>query len=87
QYSLATLRQFGECYEIAATYLRWLQAHEISGLEEPATAFARLSTSAKSMQFQLARSMMRKKPLDLTPVDDMAAVWSSAMDHLKMRLL
>jgi hypothetical protein len=87
QYSFATLRQFGACYELAAAYLQWLHAHEVPGLEQPAAAFARLSTSAKSMQFQLARAMMRKKPLDLTPVDDMAAVWSSAMDHLKLNLL
>lgn len=87
QYSFATLRQFGACYELAATYLQWLHAHEVPNLEQPAAAFARLSTSAKSMQFQLARAMMRKKPLDLTPVDDMAAVWSSAMDHLKLNLL
>ena len=24
KYSFATLRQFGACYELAATYLRWL---------------------------------------------------------------
>ena len=87
QYSFATLRQFGACYELAATYIQWLQAHDIAGLEEPAVAFAKLSSTAKSMQFQLARAMMRKKPLDLAPVHEMANVWNAAMDHLKLRLL
>ena len=87
QYSFATLRQFGACYELAATYLQWLQAHDITGLEHSTAAFSKLSTSAKSMQFQLARAMVRKKPLDLSTVDEMAAVWTAAMDHLKLRML
>ncbi len=87
QYSFATLRQFGACYELAATYMQWLQAHDIAGLEAAATGFSKLSTSAKSLQFQLARAMMRKKPLDLAPVDEMANVWNSVMDQLKLRLL
>jgi hypothetical protein len=87
QYSFATLRQFGACYELAATYMDWLQSHDVSGLEQPAADFAKLSTSAKSLQFQLARAMMRKKPLDLNVIDDMAAAWDSATSHLKVRLL
>lgn len=86
QYSFATLRQFGACYELATTYLQWLQSHEIPDLEVPIAAFKKLSTSAKSMQFQLARAMMRKKPLDLATIDDMASTWQTAMDHLKARV-
>ena len=86
QYSFATLRQFGACYELAATYLRWLQEHEVTGLEQPLAAFAKLSSSAKSLQFQLARAMARKKPLDLNAIDEMGAVWQSAIKHLKSRL-
>lgn len=86
QYSFATLRQFGACYELSATYLQWLQAQEIDGLEYPLAMFSKLSASAKTLQFQLARAMVRKKPLDLSTIDEMAVAWESAMEHLQSRM-
>lgn len=86
-YSFATLRQFGACYELAANYLRWLQSHGISDLEKPIESIAAISSSAKAMQFQLARTMARKKPFDLAPVDQMAANWQGAMEQLKAKFL
>ena len=86
-YSFATLRQFGACYELAANYLRWLQTSGVTDLEKPIESIATISTSAKAMQFQLARTMARKKPFDLAPVDQMAAHWRSAMDQLKLKFL
>ena len=85
QYSFATLRQFGSCYEVAATYLRWLQSHGVSPLERPIAAFTELSTGAKTMQFQLARATARKKPMDLSILDQMATTWESATEELKAR--
>ena len=82
-YSFATLRQFGACYELAATYLGWLQSQDVAQLEVPIEAFTDLSTGAKTMQFNLARAMMRKKPLDLSSIDLMASRWQTAVDHLK----
>jgi hypothetical protein len=82
QYSFATLRQFGACYELAATYLGWLQAQHVAGLEVPIAAFTDLSSGAKTVQFHLARAMIRKKPLDLSALDTMAARWQTAVDHL-----
>jgi hypothetical protein len=87
QYSFATLRQFGACYELAATYLRWLQSRQVDGLQESAQAFDSLSNGAKTMQFQLARAMARKRTLDLTPLDQMATTWRTVTDHLKLRFL
>ncbi len=87
QYSFATLRQFGASYEMAALYLDWLAAHDVAGLEVARDAFNQLSTGAKTMQFQLARAMTRKKPLSLTPIDDMASAWQTAMNHLQSQLL
>lgn len=86
QYSFATLRQFGACYELAATYFDWLSAHDVSGFEIARDAFNTLSVGAKTLQFQLARAMARKKPLNLASVDDMAATWQTAMNHLQSRL-
>ena len=87
QYSFATLRQFGASYEMAALYLDWLSAHDVAGLETARDAFLQLSNGAKTLQFQLARAMARKKPLSLTPVDDMAETWQTAMTHLQSRIL
>ncbi len=87
QYSFATLRQFGACYEVAAVYLRWLCEQGVDGLDKPAESLQWLAGSAKAMQFQLARSMARKKPIDLQPIDQMAEHWSSAMEALKLRFL
>lgn len=79
-YSFATLRQFGACFELAATYLRWLP--------EPGTAagaFDEIARSTKRMQFQLARSMARRRALDLSPLDGMASLWDRGMSELTDR--
>jgi len=84
-YSFATLRQYGACFELAETHLRWLDENGIDGLGISAEAFQNISQSAKAFQFQLARSMARKKPLDLSPLDLMAASWDAGMSSLKSR--
>jgi hypothetical protein len=83
QYSFATLRQFGACYELAATYLRWLREKTSLPLERLCLTFAELSSGAKTLQFQLARMMARKKPLDLAALDQLAIKWSSGVRELK----
>jgi hypothetical protein len=87
QYSFATLRQFGASYELAATYLQWLQKHNVRRLEEPTAAFYELSAGAKTLQFQLARTMTRKKPLDLALLDQMAVKWEGALVNLQTSFL
>lgn len=87
QYSFATLRQFGAAYELAAIYLDWLHAHDVGGLQTAREAFQSMSSGAKTLQFQLARAMARKKPLNMTPLDDMAACWEAAIRQLKSRFL
>ena len=81
-YSFATLRQFGACYELAATYLRWLAARGVDAVSEPAALMQQIAEEAKAMQFQLARSMARRKPLDLEPIDRMGNLWQRAMHPL-----
>ena len=83
QYSFATLRQFGACFELAATYLRWLSEQGESGLDSISNQIKSLSEIAKVYQFQLARSISRKKPLDLSPIDKMSENWESATRELK----
>jgi hypothetical protein len=87
QYSFATLRQFGACYELAGTYLKWLQGQGVGKLDAAIESVFWLSNNAKTMQFQLARAMARKKPIDLTPVDQMAERWTRATEELKATFL
>ena len=84
-YSFANLRQYGACFELGESYLRWLGDNGIDGVAAPAEQLKQVSTTAKAMQFQLARSMARKKPLDLSPIDSMAVSWAQAMDALHGR--
>jgi len=84
-YSFATLRQFGACYELAHTYLAWLQQQGEAGLDAAIAGINELSNGAKAYQFQLARAMNRKKPLELAPLDVMAGHWDRAMDVLRAR--
>ena len=84
-YSFANLRQYGACFELAETYLRWLGQQGVDGVSASAAAFRAIAESAKAFQFQLARSMARKKPLDLSPIDAMAADWDRGMAPLRTR--
>lgn len=84
-YSFATLRQFGACYELSANYFKWLQFQGIGRLDEPIEDFTALSLAAKTFQFQLARAVARKRPIDLAPLTQMADHWLHAMDVLQNR--
>jgi len=85
-YSFVTLRQYGACFELSETYLRWLAAQQgVEGVDEAAEVFKGISDAAKAFQFQLARSMARKKPLDLAPIEAMGAQWQRGMDLLQAR--
>ncbi len=86
-YSFATLRQFGACYELAATYLDWLRERTGKPLDGPAAALMQMATGAKALQFQLARAIGRRKPLDLSALDSMAHGWRSALEGLKALFL
>jgi hypothetical protein len=84
-YSFATLRQYGACFELAETYLSWLAEHGCGDLAPSIEALRQISQQTKAFQFQLARSMARKKPLDLAPLDAMTALWDAAMNPLVQR--
>jgi hypothetical protein len=84
-YSFATLRQYGACFELAETYLRWLVEHGCENLAPSIEALQQISQQTKAFQFQLARAMARKKPLDLAPLDAMTGLWDTAMNPLAQR--
>lgn len=81
-YSFANLRQYGACFELAETYLRWLTQRGVPSLARASEAFLQIAQMAKAFQFQLARSMARKRPLDLAPLDAMASAWQLGTTEL-----
>jgi len=87
QYSFATLRQYGACFELTQTYLEWLAAQGEQGLDEAIRAFREISAGAKAFQFQLARAVSRRKPLDLSPLEAMSDCWQRGTTRLKKRYL
>ena len=84
-YSFATLRQYGACFELAATYLRWLADQGVEGVLDSTAPLREIAETAKAFQFQLARAMARRKPLDLAPLDAMAGAWERGMRPLVER--
>ena len=63
--------------------MQWLIDNGEQGLESAKAGLTTISETAKAYQFQLARSMARKKPLDTTSLDKMAESWVSVMQKLK----
>ncbi len=85
-YSFATFRQFGACYELAANYFGWLESLGESRFAAAREDLAAISSLSKVYQFQLARAMSRRKPLDLSPLQQMAGHWTSALGHIDEQL-
>lgn len=85
-YSFATLRQCGAAFELGGAYLRWLQANGEHGLERIGAACDIVATTAKTLQFKLARSVNANRPFDPAPMlATMAAAWDDAMTALMAR--
>ncbi len=82
-YSFVTMRMYGACFELVETYLRWLERQNVERVANAAAAFGEISRATKAFQFQLARSIARKRPLDLSPLDTMAEQWQLGMSELK----
>ena len=84
-YAFATMRQFGACFELAATFCRWLNERTASpseNLQLAAVAFDEISTTTKTMQFKLARAV-RGKPVDFaTLLETVRASWDRGMERL-----
>lgn len=78
KYAFATFRQFGACFELAETYLTWIQPVAPVDLAPAADAFGEISETAKTIQFQLARAMARNKPLPVASLDSLVEKWDRA---------
>jgi len=60
-YAFNTLRQLGANFELFSAYLDWLAGQGRMELCEGAELARKISSTAKMMQFKLARAVMRKK--------------------------
>lgn len=73
-YAFNMPRQLGANFEMLGTYLHWLGAQEVAGLADAAAASRRIAEGAKSVQFQLARMVHRRKfdaeAVNLQPLED-----------------
>jgi hypothetical protein len=86
RYAFATLRQCGAAFELGGAYLRWLETNGEHELERVATACDVIATTAKALQFKIARSVTTNRPFDPAPMlAIMATAWHETMTALTAR--
>jgi hypothetical protein len=74
QWAFGTLRMCGGAFELAASYLRWLDE---PGLVAAADEFAGIATGCKALQFKLARAVNARRALDAAPAfAELATAWT-----------
>jgi hypothetical protein len=82
-YAFATARQLGACFELLASYLRWLGAIEGRAAEAAALGCDEIASTAKALQFKLARVVTYRKDANLAELfDRLAASWERVMLEL-----
>ncbi|UHS57649.1 DUF1839 family protein [Agrobacterium vaccinii] len=85
KYAFNTLRQFGANFELAASHLKWLGGESRFG--DAGLHALRISEVAKTVQFQLARAVARRKFDTLsTALDPAIAAWEAMMGALEATL-
>lgn len=85
-YAFATFRQLGACFELAASFLAWLGARGERAAAEAAPHCQAIATTAKAMQFKLARAVSLRRDVDFdTPFAELVAAWDAAMARLDAR--
>ena len=85
KYAFNTLRQLGANFELAGSHLDWLAPD--GSLAEAADAARKIAETAKSVQFQLARAVTRRRfdPL-ATALDPAVQAWDRLMATLGARI-
>lgn len=86
RYAFATLRQCGAAFELAGAYLRWLEAADPHALEPLARSCDNIASTAKALQFKIARVVQTRRAFDPTAaLDAMAVEWDQLMSALTLR--
>lgn len=60
-YAFNLPRQLGANFEMLATYLQWLEANGVDGVADAAAGSRRIADAARTVQFQFARMVHRRK--------------------------
>lgn len=84
-YAFVTVRQCGACTALAAAYVDWLAAAHDLDLGEAAERLRSVSTTAKSLQFALARATRGRSSDTAGPLKQMASDYDRAMAQLADR--
>ena len=85
-YAFATLRQLGSCFGLTCSYLRWLAQHGEAGLEAAISATDTIASTAKSLQFVLARAVRTTRSEEIPSLyDRLEASWDTAIAELEQR--
>lgn len=83
-FAFATIRQCGSGFELAAAYLRWLEARLSGGYGDAALHFEAISSSCKALILKGARAMVSNKPADFSPIfAEMADHWQAGIALLE----
>ncbi|WP_242390282.1 DUF1839 family protein [Polymorphum gilvum] len=83
-YAFNTLRQLGANFELFSSHLEWLSDHGRRGLEKEISNAKAISATCKTVQFQLARAVMRRSFDKLAPALAPAAeAWDALMEGLE----
>jgi hypothetical protein len=85
KYAFNTLRQLGANFELLASHLGWLD-DGAGHYSQAASEALKIAENAKSVQFQLARALTRKKFETLgASLDPAIAAWDALMADLSAR--
>jgi hypothetical protein len=83
-FAFATIRQCGSSSELAAAYLRWLDAQLPGDYGRAASAFDAISASMKALILKGARAVNSQKPVDFSELfADAAKNWDEGMTLLQ----
>ena len=78
-YAFNTLRQIGANFELLSSHLNWLTQQGESGLESAFESAGNIAAGAKTLQFQLARAVTRKR---FDKLDEMLATLATSYDSV-----
>ncbi len=85
KYAFATLRQLGAAAEFAASLTDWLEAKAPTSIPLDSSHLTHVASTAKSMQFKLARAAAGR-PVDFEPLlDQLDSSWAAGINVLESR--
>ncbi|CAN7517950.1 DUF1839 family protein [Rhizobium sp. LjRoot254] len=85
KYAFNTLRQLGANFELAATHFKWMS--DFGEFSDAIEASLKIAEAAKSVQFQLARAVTRRKFDTLvSALDPAIEAWDQLSEAVKVKI-